>query len=400
MFTSSGLGVGSICCLLHSLLVGGSTRQWIALLGRHVEAGGGATIFAPRGPLAVEARAAGIGVVAFDWADLGDPGPSRRLWRAVGRHELAVVHWDHRVMDAFEPALDACGRAALTVHQTPTALARWFGPEILDPIRLPLEQAIDAPNGVALVRGEAHARRFEEAFGIAAERLHVLPASIPAESIPFQLRDAEPVDRGPLEVLAMTRLSPDKEAIPRLAVELTRAGREAGRPCRLTVAGEGPWRAQAVELCERGLPADSWRVEGPPDDPIGRLADSDLVVAQGLTTLEAAALGRRVVVARSTGDEAAAGAVLTPARYDEAAGDPFGEPALTADPAALWDEALALEPDDLRKVRRQVERHNSLGAAGRTLRKALSATAPRRWWRPTTRGSSRQLGGRPSQPGA
>jgi hypothetical protein len=374
MFNSRGLGVGSICCLLHSLLVGGSTRQWIAFLGRHVEAGGRATIFAPRGPLAVEARAAGIGVVAFDWTDLDSPGYGKRLWRAVGQHEVAVVHWDHRVMDAFEPALEACGRAALTIHQTPTALARWFGPEILDEIRRPIELAIDAPNAVALVRGEAHARRFEDAFGFAAGQLNVLPASIPAESIPFEPRGTEPV-----EILAMTRLSPDKEAIPRLAVELTRTGLEAGRRCRLTVAGEGPWRAQAIELCERRLPAGSWRVEGAPDDPIGRLADSDLVVAQGLTTLEAAALGRRVIVARSTGDDAAAGAVLTPARYDEAARDPFGEPALTADSAALWDEILALGPSELREVRRLVERHNSLGAAGGALRKAFAATAPRRW---------------------
>lgn len=375
MFTSRGLGVGSICCLLHSLLVGGSTRQWIAFLGRHVEAGGRATIFAPRGPLAVEARAAGIRVDAFDWADLGNPGHDRRLWRAVGQHEVAVVHWDHRVMDAFEPALAACGRAALTIHQAPTALTRWFGPEILASIRPPIELAIDAPNAVALVRGSAHARRFEKAFGFAADRLDVLPASISVDAIPFQLRDARPH-----EILAMTRLSPDKEAIPRLAVELTRAGLGAGRQCRLTVAGEGPWRAQAIELCEGRLPAGSWRVEGPPDDPIGRLADSDLVVAQGLTTLEAAALGRRVVVARSTGDDAAAGAVLTPARYDEAARDPFGEPALTTDPAALWNEILAVGPDDLLEVRRLVERNNSLGAADRTLRKALAATAPRRRW--------------------
>jgi len=374
MFTSRGLGVGSICCLLHSLLVGGSTRQWIAFLGRHVELGGRATIFAPRGPLAVEARAAGIGVVAFDWADLGDPGHGRRLWRAVAQHDVAVVHWDHRVMDAFEPALDACGRAALTIHQTPTALARWFGPEILDPIRRPIELALDAPNAVALVRGRAHARRFERAFGLAADRLRVLPASIPAESIPFEPRGTEP-----LEILAMTRLSPDKEAIPRLAVELTRSGLAGGRPCRLTVAGEGPWREQAVELCERRLPDGSWRLENGPDDPIGRLADSGLVVAQGLTTLEAAALGRRVVVARSSGDDAAAGAVLTPARYDEAARDPFGEPSLTAEPAALWDEILAVGPGDLREVRRLVERHNSLRAAAGALRKAFAATAPRRW---------------------
>ena len=49
----------------------------------------------------------------------------------------------------------------------------------------------------------------------------------------------------------------------------------------------------------------------------------NLVVAQGQTTLEAAALERRAIVARPGLDGRAAGIVLTPARYDLVARDPF-----------------------------------------------------------------------------
>jgi len=115
-------------------------------------------------------------------------------------------------------------------------------------------------------------------------------------------------------------------------------------------------------------------VEGAPKDQIARLADSDLVVAQGTTTLEAAALGRRIVVARPFGANSASGAVLTPDRYDEAARDPFGDPRTTEDAAQLWKEALAIDEVALRNLRRRVEAHNSLEAASQALGEALAAT--------------------------
>lgn len=366
------LGAGAVCCLLYDLVPGGSGRQWINLLDRHVQRGGKATIVAPPGPLGDLAEAAGIEIVPHVWDDRTPQG-CEHLWPLVGAHDVAVVQWDYRVMHAFEPALAACGRAVLAVHQTPAALARWFGPEIVPGTRVPLARAVASRRATVLVRGEWHRRRFVEAFGLPARKLRILPASIPLPATPGRPAGAEPT-----EVLALTRLSREKAPIVQLAAELVRARLEAGHECRLTVAGEGAWRDGAIELCERRLPGGGWQLEPPPRDPIARLAAAELVVAQGLTTLEAAALERRVVVARALDEERAAGTVLTPDRYDVAARDPFGRPVPTDDPGELWDEAVALEDQDLIAIRRLVEERNSLAQASAALAAALAATAPGR----------------------
>jgi hypothetical protein len=359
------LGVDAVCCLLHNLIPGGSGWQWVRLLGRHVEQGGRATIFAPPGPLAAPARAAGISVVATSWGPEAAAG-RRGLRAALGRADAAIVHWDHEVMDEFAPALEACGRAVLALHQAPRALS-WLGADVVRQARAVLEAALAERRGVVLVRGEAHRRRVASAFDLQAADLRVLPASIPFASTPFG-----PMVGEPRQILALTRLSPEKAPVVRLAVDLARQRLAARRPCMLTVAGAGPWRSEAAKLCAHSLPAGSWRIEGAPRYPVERLAASDLVIAQGLTTLEAAGLGRRVVVARADGELGAAGAVLTPANYGEAARDPFGEPCLTTDSGQLWAQLLEVGENDLRELRRLIEAHNSLEAAARALGDALA----------------------------
>ena len=367
--TEHELGVRSICCLLHNMVPGGSARQWIHLLERHVGAGGRGTIIAPAGDLSARARAVGIELVEVDWGAV-PANLDKEPWPRVAAHEAAVVHWDHEVMHAFGPALAACGRAALVLHQAPLALARWFGEGIIAPSRAPIEQALASPHATVLVRGEWHRRRFVEAFGIAAEQLRILPASIPLPPAP----SAAPA-KPPKEILALMRLSPDKEAIARLAVELARDRLASGHDCKLAICGEGPWREEAVALCQRRLPPGSWRLEPAPPEPIARLRAADLVVAQGLTTLEAAALGRPVVVARADGTEGAAGTVLTPERYGVAAEDPFGRPEASADTELIWRQILALDESDLASLRELVARRNSLEVASRALGEALGETA-------------------------
>jgi hypothetical protein len=363
------LGVRRVCCLLHNLIPGGSARQWIHLLGGHVARGGEATIIAPPGKLDGLAEAAGIRLVPHHW-DNHTPLGCERLWPIVSRHDVAIVHWDHQVMRAFEPALQACGRAALVLHQAPHALD-WLGPEVFGEARAILESALGRRRAVVLVRGESHRRRVAAAFAVEERKLRILPASIPRPPLPrHQAADQ------PNEVLALMRLSPEKAAIAHLAVELVRARHAGGRNCRLVIAGEGPWREDAVALCKRQLPAGSWRVEEAPRDPIARLADADLVVAQGLTTLEAAALGRRVVVARGR-ESGAAGTALSPELYDVAARDPFGQPPLTQGAEDLWAQILAVDRGHLQALRELVERHNSLEVASRALAEALAATG--RW---------------------
>ena len=362
--------MNSICCLLDNLIPGGSGWQWVRLLGRHVQSGGKATIVAPPGLLATPARAAGVDVVPFSW-DTEELDDRDRLLATIGHHDTAIVHWDIGVMDMFSAALSACGSAALALHQVPQAPARRLGPEVMPRVRAPIDLAAAAEHAAVLVRGEWHRKRVVTAFDVPGDALSILPASIPLASIPFDPELGEP-----REILALTRLSPEKAAIAQLAIELTRRRLASGRPCHLTIAGDGPWHEEAEALCARRLPQPSWRIEKAPADPIARLAASDLVVAQGLTSLEAAALGRRVVVARVFDEDRAAGVVLTPDSYDVAARDPFGEPAVTDDASRLWDEVLSVGDSDLRLLRRLIEENNSLEAAGRALGETLTAIAP------------------------
>jgi hypothetical protein len=363
------LGVESVCLLLHNLIAGGTARQWIHLLGRHVSGGGRATIVAPSGPLTAMARATGIETVDVDWGNAGLDDPRGPL-RALDGHDAAVVHWDYGVMDALARARGACGRVALTAHQPPDGMARWWGPEIMPRARLPIDRAAADPRAVVLVCGEWHRAMFVEAFGVPAESLHVLPASIPLPAA-----SSRPASTAPAQVLALTRLSEEKWAIVGLAAELTLARLEEGRPCALAIAGAGPWRQGAIALCESRLPPGSWQIEPPPPDPIARLGAADVVVAQGLTTLEAAALERRVLVARTAPGGGAAGASLAAGNYDSAARDPFGRPELSEDFCSLWSRALALDRVELATLRSMVERLNSLESTSRALAEALATTA-------------------------
>ena len=357
-----------ICCLLRSLGAGGATWQWVRQLASHVEKGGRATIFAQSGALARAAEAKGVEVSLVEW---GDGGTQDRIWRAVGQHDIAVVQWEQGPMDVFERALEECGHAALAIHGVPQMAARLLAPPTPMKLRRAVERASAHPRAAVLVRGAAHGRKVAAAYGVPTDALQVLPPSVPLNELSFCSATAEP-----REVLAMTRLAPEKMPIVRLAVELMRERPAGGGECLLTVAGDGPRRAEAIELCERRLPPGTWRIEGAPANPIARLAESDLVVAQGTTTLEAAALGRPVVVARSFGARGASGAVLTPENYDEAARDPFGDPRVTEDAAALWDDVLALDRPSLVSLRRMVEKHNSPAVALEAFDDALAATVP------------------------
>jgi len=369
----------AICCLLHNLTPGGSAWQWLRLLGKHVGDGGRATIFAPPGPLSAPARRAGIEVVATaPWVE--GAGGQPELLAAIAEHDVAVVHWEQGVMEAFGPALEACGRAALALHQAPRGLSRWFGETTVATAAAVLKRAVAERHAVALVRGEIHRSKVAAGFGVPADALWTVPAAVALPALPF-----DPAPPEPREVLAMARLSAEKAAVVELAVELTAARLAAGRTCRLTVAGDGHWRSEAAALCERRLPSQAWRIEPAPENPVARLAAADLVVAQGVTTLEAAALGRRVVVARSAGERG--GVVLTPDRYAEAAQDPFGDPPLTVGPGQLWEEALALGEADLRALRQRVETRNSLEVASRALGEALAATRARGGFRARLRRS-------------
>jgi hypothetical protein len=90
-------------------------------------------------------------------------------------------------------------------------------------------------------------------------------------------------------------------------------------------------------------------------------------------------------VAREVDDGGAAGIALSPADYDDAARDPFGRPALTADADKLWDDLFAVKEDELRILRDLVARNNSIEAASHALGEAFAATSRRRGLRRAVR---------------
>ncbi len=355
-----------VCCLLYDLEPGGATWQSVRLLAGHVERGGTATIFAQPGALIEVAQEAGIDVRPVRWGEGGDLGG---IWGTVREHDVALVQWELGPVEAFARALEECDRVALAVHGAPQTTARRFAPPAPMKLRRAVGRAAADPRAVALVCGIAHRRKVAAAYGLPEDALSVLPPSVPLEELPFRPGAGEP-----REVLAMTRLGPEKMPIVRLAVELVRARLDAGHECRLTIAGEGTQRTAAAALCERRLPNGAWRVEPAPRDPTGRLAECDLVVAQGVTTLEAAALGRSVVVTRSHGAGEASGVVLTPENYDEAARDPFGAPRVTEDDGALWNDVLSLDRRALTALRQLVETHNSPGRSLQAFDAALKTS--------------------------
>jgi hypothetical protein len=355
-----------ICCLLYDLGPGGATWQSIRLLAGHVKRGGQATIFAQPGSLAEIAQGAGIDVWSVTWGNSGDEG---KIWRAVREHDAAIVQWELGPIESFARALEECRHVALAVHGAPQTTSRRLAPPAPMKLRRALEQAATNPRAVACVCGAAHRRKVAAAYGIPTDALQVVPPFVPLDKLSFRPRTAEP-----REVLAMTRLGPEKMSIVRVAVELVGKRLAGGHECRLAVAGDGARRGEAVELCERRLPRGSWRIESAPGDPTARLAEADLVVAQGVTTLEAAALGRRVVVARSLGAHEASGAVLTPENYDEAACDPFGDPSVSENTGKLWDETQAINEEALTALRRLIETYNSPERASQALDDALAQT--------------------------
>ena len=285
-----------ICCLLHDLGPGGATWQSVRLSGCPRETRRVAlTICAQPGSLAEAAvKRAGIEVLDVRW---GEDGKYDSIWRCVAGHDVAIVQWELGLVDVFARVLKECSRVALAVHGAPQTVNRRLAPPGPMKLRRAVERAVTDQRANVIVCGAIHRRKVANAYGVPADALQIVPTSAPLDELNFR-----PAGREPREVLAMTRLAPEKMSIVRLAVELLGARLSSGHQCPGVLAGDGPRRAEAAELCERRLPRGSWRIEGAPAEPLARLAEAELVVAQGATTLEGGGVGsagrRRPLVRR------------------------------------------------------------------------------------------------------
>ena len=178
-------------------------------------------------------------------------------------------------------------------------LARWHGPEVAArrqghprtgawPTR-PRWSSSEARPIAASSRPPSASARAE---------LRILPASFPLPL--FSPRPETRRDPGADPALAREGRDPPTRRRARRGGPRRGASLPPDRRRRRDRPASGSRRSAPI-VCRPG----TWRFEDAPADAIARLAAADVVVAQGSTTLEAAALGRRVVVARSVGERAA-----------------------------------------------------------------------------------------------
>jgi glycosyltransferase involved in cell wall biosynthesis len=344
----------AICCVIHDLQIGGTARLYLDLLSRIKETGCDVTLVAGPGPLAEPARYLGLQVATIDWA--ASPAETYAVVEAAAQgHDAGEILCDPALVHVLPALLGACGRAALALHSDIPGVRAWFGEAAMRRLVLWARALVRSPAGGVLTRGRRHRRDAAALLSVEEEELAVVPPGVAADQIDF-----DPAPGEPGRVVALTRLSPEVAARVDAAIELVAAGLQAGRPCRLELVGDGPWKNQALRLCAARLPRGAWQHRPATLDPLAAVRGADLVVATGLTGLEAAAAGRPVAIARRTDDGAGVvGPLLTPETYRLYTDDIYGFDVPATAPTAVWSQRDALTSDDLRTLRRLVETENS-----------------------------------------
>lgn len=363
-----------LTCVLGDLGVGGVARLYVDLLTQLARDGRRCRIVAPDGPLRDELVARRIAWEPIDW-----DGPRltslRHLHALLDPNEPGLVVADPRTSHVIA-SVAARGPAVCALHTTADLMDEWLGPRPMAHIA-DLIRSLQGPRNLqVLTIGASYRATYVRRFDWDPGAVTVLPPAIDVDAFPYA---EPPVD--PDLVVCLARLSPEKQAHIEAAVKLVREGRAAGRDARLEVVGDGPWRADAEALCAERLPAGGYAFVGATRDPASVLRRAGVVVATGLTTLEAAATGRRVLVPRSWSED---GEVLGPVLgldcFDELSAYAFGGRflPLSTRPADAWSALDRIGPDELRAVRDRVAAECSLPAAAAVLSRVTSdRPAPR-----------------------
>jgi len=362
------VGAETLTCVLGDLQIGGVPRLYIDILTRLQQAGVATRIVAPDGTLRPLAQERGIAWEPIDWTEsrLATYERVRSLLAPGGR---ALVTADPAIVHVM-PALAAAGPAAAVFHGTAPRLPDWFGEARLARLVRLVSELERAGRLRVLTIGSTYVEEYARLFELPVERIALLAPGVDSAAIEFR-----PVAGPVRSVLSLCRLSPEKAPHVLAAVELVAEGLAQGRACHLDVVGDGPWRAEAEAVCERRLPPGSWTFHGATTAPLDAMRRADAVLATGLTALEAASAGVRVVIVRTTPDDAGPlGPVMTRARYQALARDSFG--ARSQPPAAprdVWADLDAVGIEELAAVRAAVDANNSLAVTAETLVEAFAS---------------------------
>ena len=151
-------------------------------------------------------------------------------------------------------------------------------------------------NGPVLAVSRNQANYLQHEFGIPGEKIEVIPNGIDLDQFAFQR--SQPLDRGPLRLLYVSRLDDDKRNSSFGALELMRCLHRLGVDPRLTIAGDGVTRAELEAAASQGVLSGRVRFLGARVDGIPELMHQhDAVIGWGRAVLEAFATGRPALVA-------------------------------------------------------------------------------------------------------
>jgi hypothetical protein len=316
--------------------------------------------------LAAAVRSAGRAAIVVGAGDADGLWPqyeldrrSVRSWDADAAAALAELATDDDVVLANAPAM-ACvlpalvqARSVLVVaHGTPPDNAAWIGPA-----RTALVGRL-VTAGLARLATPAPTLRpaLADEFGVAVERIAALT----------HVTHRQPPGRRPGAggVLVPVRLSSEKRYVVESGIALAVA---MGVP--LTVVGEGPAAEDFARLVAEGPATGEVRRD---PDLERHVAEADVVVATGITALEACAAGRRVALAGQPHGKLVGAA--NPARVGTMIDGGFtGLTMPPVDPAAVAAELRALTSQDLDAVVHEV---TSRGAPANVLSLVESALEP------------------------
>jgi glycosyltransferase involved in cell wall biosynthesis len=332
-------------------------RVYIDLLREFGRQGAECSLIAAPGELVPEAVAAGIDVSAVDWSQRKAQS-YELVGRALGEATAAFVLADPLVAHVLPAVAARASRTVVALHTAAPRLGSWFSERELAVFKTITHGLVESGRARILTIGEQYVSEYETVLGIDRSAVDVLRPATRTDAVAF-----EPHDGGGLtSIVSVCRLSPEKTPHIEASIELLLALLDTGRSSHLYVVGDGPWRAEAQTLCLQSLPPGTWTFEGSTLTPIERIRTADVVVASGVTVLEALAVGRPVVVVRTTPDAIGAlGPVLTVDRFPAAARDAFGW--RTRAPwsgAEVVSELQRLDSSEIVRLRRLVEEHHDV----------------------------------------
>lgn len=361
-------GASSVAVVLRDLSVGGVPRVYVDLLGEMRRRGWRTRLVGGDGPLADEARTAGIEFLPVNWNELNaEPLAVADL---ISDFDSVVTVVAPEFVGAMLPLAAFARRSLVAIHCSASAFLSWFGPHS-DAVVEVLRALLAGSSATLLTIGEWQRRSHAELFGTDG---HVLPPAVRTDRFPYAV-DAGARSR----LVTVARLSVEKRWAIEAGINLMEHRLLKDPRARFDIVGDGPWRAEAETLCLRALPAGSFRFLGEQLEPGPPMRTAQLVLATGLAALEGVALGRPVVLGRPLGvDPDRPGPVLTATTLDQAGaagfnGVVFGPMAASE----VWAQADAMSDGDRSNLRKLVERDYSVKRAADSLESAIATLVPR-----------------------